>query len=51
MKSYLLNANDEFFHLLKVESAKVDLTMKEFIIQSVKEKIENGSRKENEKEK
>jgi hypothetical protein len=35
MKTYQLKIDDEFFRFLKVESAKVDKTMKDFIIEAV----------------
>ena len=44
MKTYLLVVEKEFLRQLKVESAKVDKTMKEFIIEAVLEKI-NGKKK------
>jgi len=40
MKIYQFRVEDDFFHLLKVESAKADKTMKDFIIEAVQEKIE-----------
>jgi len=48
MKTYQLNFKDDdiFIHVLKVKSAEADLTMKEFIVRAVQEKIERDSKKE-----
>ena len=40
MKTYQLIVEDEFLILLKMQSAKADKSMKDFIIEAVKEKIE-----------
>ena len=40
MKTYQLIVKDEFLILLKMQSAKADKSMKDFIIEAVKEKIE-----------
>lgn len=46
MKIYRLIVEDEFLITLKMESAKADKSMKEFIIESVKEKIERDKKYE-----
>lgn len=48
MKTYRLIVEDKFLILLKMQSAKADKSMKDFIIEAVKEKIE---REENNKPK
>ena len=47
MKTYQLKFFEEendFLHVLKVKAAEADLTMKEFIVQAVKEKIERENK-------
>ncbi len=46
MKIYQFRMEDEFLHLLKVESAKADKKMKNYIIEAVKEKIEREQKQE-----
>ena len=45
MKSCQFFCEDEFLRFLKVESAKVDKTMKAFIIEAVHEKVEREKSK------
>ena len=47
MKTYTLIIEDEMLKQIKVESAKADLTMREFIVEAVKNQIEANKKKGN----
>ena len=49
MKTYFIKFENEdegkeFLHLLKVESAKADKTMKAYVIEAVREKVERENK-------
>jgi len=45
MKIYQLKIDNEFMKKLKVESAKAEKTIKQFIIDAVNEKLKNDNNK------
>jgi hypothetical protein len=47
MKNYMLILEDEMLKQIKIESAKADLTMREFIVEAVKKLIEANKKKGN----
>lgn len=44
MKTYRLIVEDDFLKLIKVESAKADLTMREFIVEAIKKLVEENNK-------